>query len=97
MAGCIAGFALGILSAALKWARRTPVSGLPCPHPLCKNVLPKTGLWKIEPYKNGGAWVEESCPVCLGRVLFVPRLGRGPDETHADDKYIRVHVPELKS
>lgn len=94
--GFIAGglFVAGLLSGR----EMSEQDGLPCPHPHCKNRLPKMGPWKPLQYNNrGGEWTEEQCPICEGRILFVPYLNRGPNETPELDKYIRVHVPELKS
>lgn len=91
--GCFAlasvSFVLGVTVAT----RRAPY-GLPCPHAMCKNVLPRRGLWHNTSGKPG--WVNEQCPVCGGTVIYNPWSGNG-HELHPNDCYIRVHVPELKS
>lgn len=89
------GFGLGCI--AMHLARRKEPDGLPCPHPMCRHTLPRTGLWKADPFGRiqHGAWAEENCPVCEGRILFVPFLQQGPSVTHSEDRYIRIQPPSL--
>lgn len=68
-----------------------PKDGLPCPHAMCLNTLPRLGSWS----HAQNEWAVETCLVCGGSVQF-----RGFNERssilHPQDTYIRVHVPEVK-
>lgn len=66
--------------------------GLPCPHAMCRNILPRQGALSV----HGNIWEDETCPVCGGRVRFFSAK-LDPRARDPEDKYIRVHVPELKS
>lgn len=88
MAAGAAGAALFI--AGFRWRPPSPPKdGLPCPHPLCRAMLPRMGLW------NGNGYVVEACHVCGGAVLFNPYIGKGHDLSEKDN-YIRFDRPELK-
>lgn len=85
------GFGMGLLVGAF---RSRPERGtLPCPHPLCRNRLPRQAA--IGPY----GWVEEDCNVCLGRVRFIScwsPFGDNAGRLDSADRWVRVHVPEAR-
>lgn len=64
--------------------------GLPCPHPMCRNALPRHGAWNFQT----GDWAVEDCPICGGAVQFRSWHNKS-HVSHPDDKYIRIHQPEL--
>ncbi len=86
----VVGFLGGLVVAAVIWAARTPVEGLPCPHPMCRNRLPRQAA--LGPH----GWVDEECSVCLGRVRFKSHYTHIDGITHEQDMWLRVHVPESK-
>lgn len=57
------GFGLGCIAIRLYDRSRQP-DGLRCPHPMCRNILPRQGEWD----RSTGEWAVESCPVCGGAV-----------------------------
>lgn len=88
--GFLLGAISGLLVALAVWALRTPMEGLPCPHPMCRNRLPRQAALGT----NG--WEDEECSVCLGRVRFKSFYSYVSGTPHAEDRWVRVHVPEAK-
>lgn len=68
-----------------------PKNALPCPHALCRNQLPRQGLWDFKT----GDWAVEDCPVCGGAVQFRSFFAKSHTQ-HPDDLYLRVRSPEAK-
>lgn len=93
LSGCVIGLVVGAIFAILWWAHRTPVDGLPCPHPMCRNRLPRQAALAAD----GISWADEDCSVCLGRVRFTSEYSAYSGLQGSQDRWVRVHVPEAKA
>lgn len=82
--GLVLGFFAGAFG-AICWALRHESADLPCPHPHCRNRLPRRGTVNLS-----GQYVTERCGVCEGLVLFNPEYKTKNVLDH-NDHYLRVH------
>jgi hypothetical protein len=66
------------------------VNGIPCPHPMCRNMLPRQACLS----SDGITWADEECSVCLGHVRFKSEYSAYSGLKGNQDRWIRISAPQ---